>query len=512
MADVSGKIAQIMEMIDRGDYFTINRARQYGKTTTLRLLELALPVCGYIPVKISFEGLGETAFESEANFCQILLKKIHYYLEQYEKEEAKDWLLPEIQTNDELDVFLNKVCKDKKYVLMIDETDKSSDNLVFLRFLGMLREKYLKRDEIGNTFHNVILAGVYDIKNLKLKMIQTGQHQLQDGEKRINSPWNIAADFKVDMSLSVSEIESMLNDYENDHKTGMNIAKIAEQIRYYTNGYPFLVSKICKEIDEELNKSWTLNGIKAAVKTILIEKNTLFDDLIKNIRNNDDLRELLYSLVYEGRIFTFNSDNHAQDLGLLFGILKQNDYGNLSVDNKIFELRISNYFISEQELAKNSGDAAILQPELICNGKIDMARLIEKFEQHFYELYSERDAKFLERECRLMFLTYLKPIINGSGFYHIESETRNSQRMDIMVDYGTEQFVIELKLWKGRQAHEKAYSQLSEYLDSKNLKTGYLITFDFSKQAKFNSNWIEYEDKNIFDCNIFSGRKQYLKQ
>jgi hypothetical protein len=39
MADISEKIRQIMAMVENGQYFTINRARQYGKTTTLALLE-----------------------------------------------------------------------------------------------------------------------------------------------------------------------------------------------------------------------------------------------------------------------------------------------------------------------------------------------------------------------------------------------------------------------------------------------------------------------------------------
>ena len=47
---------------------------------------------------------------------------------------------------------------------MIDEVDKSSDNQIFLSFLGLLREKYLRwqqgKDE---TFQSVILAGVYDV-------------------------------------------------------------------------------------------------------------------------------------------------------------------------------------------------------------------------------------------------------------------------------------------------------------------------------------------------------------
>ncbi len=38
MVNIDDKIIQIKAMVDRGEYFTINRARQYGKTTTLNLL------------------------------------------------------------------------------------------------------------------------------------------------------------------------------------------------------------------------------------------------------------------------------------------------------------------------------------------------------------------------------------------------------------------------------------------------------------------------------------------
>ena len=38
MVDIHPKLDEIKRMVDRGDYFTINRARQYGKTTTLRAL------------------------------------------------------------------------------------------------------------------------------------------------------------------------------------------------------------------------------------------------------------------------------------------------------------------------------------------------------------------------------------------------------------------------------------------------------------------------------------------
>ena len=89
-----------------------------------------------------------------------------------------------------------------KVVLMIDEVDQISNNQVFLDFLGQMREYYMNREEIV-TFHSVVLAGVYDIKNLRLKIRPDEVH-------RYNSPWNITADFDVDMSFSPKDIATML--------------------------------------------------------------------------------------------------------------------------------------------------------------------------------------------------------------------------------------------------------------------------------------------------------------
>jgi len=49
---------------------------------------------------------------------------------------------------------------------LIDEVDSASNNQVFLDFLALLRECYLDREN-RPIFRSVILAGVYDIKNLK---------------------------------------------------------------------------------------------------------------------------------------------------------------------------------------------------------------------------------------------------------------------------------------------------------------------------------------------------------
>jgi len=227
----------------------------------------------------------------------------------------------------------------------------------------------------------------------------------------------------------------------------------------------------------------------------------LFDDLSHNIENNKDLFDLLYDLIVRGEEITYNNLNSAMNLGLTFGIL-QNIDNTLAISNKIFETAICDYFISLSYTSRRREKAKVIKSDIIESGKFNMELCIEKFMQHYYELYNKKDHSFLERECRLLFLTYLKPLINGAGFYHIESETRNSMRTDLIIDYGNQQFIVELKLWHGEQKHEKAHEQLIKYLDSKNKSEGYLLTFDFRKRRakKPSAKWIRKSKKKFLDC------------
>ncbi|MBR1622296.1 MAG: 9-O-acetyl-N-acetylneuraminate esterase, partial [Pseudobutyrivibrio sp.] len=64
MVDITDKVKQIKELIDAGKYFTINRARQYGKTTTLNILNDFLKT-SYDVISIDFQDVTAAIFESE---------------------------------------------------------------------------------------------------------------------------------------------------------------------------------------------------------------------------------------------------------------------------------------------------------------------------------------------------------------------------------------------------------------------------------------------------------------
>ena len=67
--------------------------------------------------------------------------------------------------------------------------------------------------------------------------------------------------------------------------------------------------------------------------------------------------------------------------------------------------------------------------------------------------------KFVEENGRRVFLLYLKPIINGTGNYYIEAQTRDQSRTDVIVDYLGKQYVIELKIWRGNEYNKRGEKQ-----------------------------------------------------
>jgi len=168
------------------------------------------------------------------------------------------------------------------------------------------------------------------------------------GESPMNSPWNIAVDFKVDMSFSAKEIETMLVDYENDHHTGMDISKIAKEIRFYTSGYPYLVSRLCMLIETELDRNWTIGGVQEAIKIMLDENTIFFKDITKKLEENQELSDLIFDLTVGKIKYSFNADDPIMEIGIMFGFLSKGTDG-LKIHNKIFEIRITNYFVTKNK-------------------------------------------------------------------------------------------------------------------------------------------------------------------
>jgi len=496
--------------VDGGSYFVINRGRQYGKTTTLKALAEYLKD-EYLVLAMDFQKLDTDEFINSSAFSRAFAGMCARAFENVEIENRDELIKPIFflaeeagnVTMNSLFIQLSILCgkTSKPVVLIIDEVDSASNNQVFLDFLAMLRGYYLSRDE-QPTFHSVILAGVYDIKNLKLKLRPDSEHQY-------NSPWNIAAEFDIDMSFSARQIAGMLAEYEADRQTGMDVAAVAGEIYDYTSGYPYLVSAICKFLDEspktggeagELSDTWTREGIAWAVKFLLGKSLPIFQSMMRQLAEYSEMRQMLRAILFQGKRIAYNPDNPTIQLAAMFGYIVNRE-GSIQVANRIFETRLYNNFLSEADMTDSLYDEAQAnQSRFIKNGRLDMALVLEKFTVHFTDIYGGSDEKFLEDNGRRFFLLYLKPIINGVGNYYIEAQTRDARRTDVVVDYRGEQFVVELKIWRGNEYNERGEAQLAEYLEYFHLDKGYMLSFCFNRKKEIGVKELQVGAKTIVEA------------
>ncbi|MCD7954318.1 MAG: AAA-like domain-containing protein [Lachnospiraceae bacterium] len=508
MVDISDRLAQIKIMVDNGKYFTINRGRQYGKTTTLIALEDYLDSY-YKVISLDFQMLSSECFSTEQSFVSSFSREILYAvnslppcveaeLESYSEGKVQGTTLPILFKT------LEKLCResDKKIVLMIDEVDSASNNQVFLDFLALLRAYYLKRRKTP-TFQSVILSGVYDIRSIRRKIRPEEDH-------KANSPWNIAAKFNIDMDFSTEEIKGMLGNYEKDYQTGMNLDEIAGMIYEYTSGYPFLVSRLCLAMDEEISGSerfpdkscaWTKEGFWAALKILLEENNPLFESLMNKLYDYPGLKPLIERLLFCGERIPYNADDEVVKDALMFGFAKIRD-SSVQIANRIFEARLYNKFLlTTKEICSDIfAEGSRWKNRFVVDGYLNVRLILEKFVETFDYLYGDRDESFVEDEGRRYFMLFLKPIINGSGNCYVEPETRNRERMDLVIDYLGRQYVCELKIWHGNAYNERGENQLAKYLDYFHLKKGFMLSFNFNRKKTIGVKDIYIGDRTLVEA------------
>ena len=340
MVDISERLEKIRSMIIQGDYFIINRGRQYGKTTTLNALENYLD-SEYLVISMDLQFFSAADLDSESGFVSAFAREMYRnsIFRTSLNNEIKDTLKNMKTTGqdhvlaDLFDVFC-EICdgSEKPVVLMIDEIDNAAGTDIFIDFLSMIRGYYLRRNRLS-FFRSVILAGVRDIRNLKSRMRNDSDHQH-------NSPWNIAIDFNIDMSLSTGGIEGMLSEYKTDHESDMDTRTLANLIYDYTSGYPVLVSHICKLIDEEIH-SWDESGVIAAVNRILSVNDPLFESLNNKLEDYPEVKSSLYNILIRGDTIPYNPDNEAANLLVRFGFVRVVD-NTIVIANRIFETRLYN--------------------------------------------------------------------------------------------------------------------------------------------------------------------------
>lgn len=154
MVNLESRLQEIKMMIDAGEYFTIHKARQYGKTTILHALADFLKE-DYVVISLDFQKMSSSDFFDESAFVNGMAREISKVIRRMEQvipHEVKIQLNNLADKQDgcsklaEIFDYFSMWCEEscKPIVLMIDEVDTAANNQVFLDFLAQLRAYYLE--------------------------------------------------------------------------------------------------------------------------------------------------------------------------------------------------------------------------------------------------------------------------------------------------------------------------------------------------------------------------------
>jgi hypothetical protein len=72
----------------------------------------------------------------------------------------------------------------------------------------------------------------------------------------------------------------------------------------------------------------------------------------------------------------------------------------------------------------------------------------------------------------------------------------------VIVDYLGQQYIIELKIWRGERYNAAGEKQIIDYLDYWHLNTGYMLSFNFNRDKEQGVHPVQVGDKLLYEGTV----------
>jgi len=366
----------------------------------------------------------------------------------------------------------------RKVFLIIDEFDGIPQDAL-RDFLYTLRQIYheKKLNPSHNYIHSVGIVGVKSIAQLDF------DHTV--------SPFNIQDQFALS-NFKVEQVAELYGQYTDE--VGQAFApEVIEAVHQKTAGQPFLVNRLAQILTEELNipenKEITIEHFYNAYAQILKEDNTHFQHIRRNIKRKDEFKIILNRILFDEREVYFNiNDKNISELATYGLVREENEL--CIIDNPIYQeiiIKTFSPFINGVEDKYLPEYAEDFTDYLSQSGFIQMDELLHNFRDFIrragYKILEvpETPQEFVGQYLLLAYLDLFVRKIGG----HLYPEVPTGRgRMDIILLYGDEKYIVETKLWRGEKRYQAGKRQLASYLDKEGVGKGYCIVFDHRRNAQ----------------------------
>jgi len=488
---------ELMDLIEREDYFVLHAARQSGKTTLLWELADKINAEGKrYALYCSLEGL-QAFTEPEKGIPEIATNIVDCI-----KSQGLPLGFAKNADYSSISNMLNSsfvdYCRslDKPLVILFDESDCLS-NGTLITFLRQLRNGYVSRARVPFV-SSIALVGMRNIRDYKA-------HIRPDNETLGSaSPFNIVTEAMTLENFTKDDVAELYNQHTT--ATGQVFEKDAAQFIFeQTQGQPWLVNAIAREAVEKICKSdysiaVTKDMARQAIQNIILARGTHFDSLMERLKE-ERVRKVIQPLIL-GEDFAIDkySDNflYTRDLGLIRDSGDQTEPANPIYAELI--VRTLNWTVQDTLKTKYK-DYGV--PHYLKGGKININALLKDFQVFWREnseiwiqRYKENLYQYDEAAPHLVIQAFLQRVINGGG--HISREMAlGTNRADICVEWEGQKYPIELKLYQGTKTVKDATVQILKYMERVGSKEGWIVIFDRTPKKSWSKKLYVKEVKQI---------------
>ncbi|MCC6556401.1 MAG: AAA-like domain-containing protein [Polyangiaceae bacterium] len=466
------RLGRVMELIQRGKYFTLHAGRQTGKTTSAEWLT------GHYNAGDRFRAVWfdlQTARDKPdpAVAIPVVIDMLDMGVEQ---------VLPDLGVPAGRDRFLETpdtavlhylrdlaARSPRPLVVFFDEAD-CLVGATMVSFLTQLRSGYLTRRRAPFP-HSVVLVGQRHVRDYVLS---------QDDRTAVSwlgsaSPFNITAEATTLGAFTEPDVAELCA--QHTAATGQRFEpEAAARIYELSQGHPWLVNALADQIvDRDVRDrgvAVTVAHVDAAKEKIILERRTHIDSLIERL-HDPRVRRILDPMLAGDRVTgdTLHRDlTYAIGLGIV-GIRS----GQVEIANPIYREVLPRALSYDQQIQIMESPAAFVRPD----GSLDMPKLMAAW-QTFWRKDGHLAAEgFSYREAgpHLMLMAFLQRIVNGGG--RVEREYGLGRgALDLLIEWRGARHAIEVKLRRDTETEADALEQVARYLDAAGLGEGWLVMFD----------------------------------
>ncbi len=474
MLPPTARLPEVWSLFEEEAYFVIHAPRQTGKTTAVRAIAETLRSQGIAACWATLEtcqGLSEIG-DAEPLWIDALLDGAFELPAAFQPPPASS--VAEVPVGSRFRAFLRAWAAklDVPLVLLLDEADVVC-GAAAVSFLRQLRAGFTSRG-VGVFPTSVALIGMRDLRDYLI--------QAKDGQAvNPGSPFNIKADSLTLRNFSAQEVAELLG--QHTQETGQTFAPEAvAEIARITEGQPFLVNalaRICvRELVVERTEPVTLSHVETARERLILARTTHLDSLSVRLQEPRVARIVEVVLLGDApESIPYGSDDfqYVVDLGLV-----RRGLDGAEAANPIYREVLVRQLTYQAQSAVPRPAWPWSTPE----GRLDFPALLDAFRAWWREnadILPDQMPGYPEAVPHLALCAFLQRVVNGGGRVHREFAAGRGA-MDLLVVYGPDRFVVEIKRVRSRDALETVVSrgttQLSRYLDTLGLHEGWLVVFD----------------------------------